>query len=619
MRLDELYKNETRRQALEAMMELGAVSEFDLRMLEFLDSIYGKGGLPEEYIKVYAIYLSFLEDGSTRLPLDETGIDRWNGKLSKLMDAREKEQEDGTIDLSEEDKARCALLNEYLSDISDAFGKVKGDGAPEPMTVQNGCLYSHRAFDDSTVIMDRFKAIFSTKPESVPDEDVQAVIEKYEGEGITLDPLQAKAICKGRQGSLIITGGPGTGKTTIVSYLLKELEEDGNSLKVYLAAPSGKAADRLRESICESRKIKDLPEGWESMTIHRLLGYNGDGEFIFNASNRFKDGSVFVIDEASMIDLDLFAHLLEAIPDDSRVYLLGDKDQLPSVDAGAVLGEVLATAPREFIVELEKSQRFRPDTPVGRLALAMQKGSEKDVKEIVSDDTWMPFDKLPAAIEAPDSEANLALFRYPESSDGKRLARARKQEALESAIKPWVRRFCKGNVEDILKLSRQARILCTEYDGVFGVDNINLTIRKLLGHGSKQGTFEGEQVMIVKNMTVLNLFNGDSGIIAERDGELCFVKDDGESVPFRLIPSDCIVTAYASTIHKAQGSGYDNVLLFLPENKRSLLATRQIAYTGITRVKGGTLYIVGSSDRFDACYANPTIRDTGIDLSQQHS
>jgi ATP-dependent exoDNAse (exonuclease V) alpha subunit len=249
----------------------------------------------------------------------------------------------------------------------------------------------------------------------------------------------------------------------------------------------------------------------------------------------------------------------------------------------------------------------------------MQKDDSEAVMKIVSDDTWMPFEKLPAAIEDPDPKANLALFRYPESRDGKRLARARKQEALESALKPWVRRFCKGNVEDILNLSRQARILCTEYDGVFGVDNINLTVRKLLGHGSTQGTFEGEQVMIVKNMTVLNLFNGDSGIIAERDGELCFVKDDSESVPFRLIPSDCIVTAYASTIHKAQGSGYDNVLLFLPENKRSLLATRQIAYTGITRVKGGTLYIVGSSDRFNACYANPTIRDTGIDLSQQHS
>ena len=602
----------------QALIRFGVLTDFELRMVSFLQSIAPEGNWSEDLRKVYLLYFAFLRDGSTRLPLNKIA-ERWNNKFSKLSKAKEREQEDGSLKLSEEDQKDHDAIDEYFKDIADSATRVRE--VPEPMVIADGCLYTQKALDSKNSIMKRFGAIFSQHSGEPTQQEIDDVTNKYNSDKFTPDSLQAKAICKGKKGCLIITGGPGTGKTTVMAYLLKEIDSKEEK-HVYLVAPSGKAADRLKESICESLGceslgVAELPGNWQSMTIHRLLAYSPiTNAFSYNKDNQFDKDAIFVVDESSMIDLNLFAALLEAIPNEAKVYLLGDKDQLPSVDSGAVLGEVLATAPKEMIVELEKSQRFTADSSVGRLALAMQKNDKGNIVELTAEEYWQPFANLDSVIRDNSSESNLQLFNYPEPKDGHRLTRADKQVLLERALQPWVNKFCKAGDckdEEQLERSKQARILCAEYAGVFGVDNINKTIVKLLNHSIEDGLFEGEQVMIVKNTSALQLFNGDSGIIAKKDNELVFLKDNG-STPLRLIPSECITVAYATTVHKAQGSGYDNVLFFLPENEHSLLATRQIAYTGITRVKKGTLYVVGSKGRFEACYNNPSVRDTGINL-----
>lgn len=613
-----------------ALKRFGIVTDIELKTLELLKQLAPAELWSDSHEKVLLIYLAFLRDGSTRLPLDGELETRWENKFSKIEEARKKEQEDGTYALEEEDSMDSQTIRSYFGDVSRAAKEVKDKGVAEPMVKDDGCLYNRRALDSRNTIMDRFSKIFSagTGNREPTQGDIDAVTEKYRKEsGFNLDSLQAKAICMGRNGSLIITGGPGTGKTTVMAYLLKEIDPEKEK-QVYLVAPSGKAADRLKESISESPDGAKLPDNWQSMTIHRLLAYSPiTNAFSYNKDNQFDEDTIFVVDECSMIDLNLFAALLEAIPDEAKVYLLGDKDQLPSVDSGAVLGEVLATAPKKMIVELEKSQRFTADSSVGRLALAMQKNDKVSIDELIAEEHWQPFANFHSVIEDNSFKSNLQLFNYSESIDGHRLTRADKQNLLERALKPWVDKFCKADGcedKEQLKRSKQARILCAEYAGVFGVDNINNTIVKLVHHAPDGELFEGEHVMIVRNITALKLYNGDSGVVAKKGDELFFKKDDelgskkdDGDTPLRLIPSDCITVAYASTVHKAQGSGYENVLFFLPENEHSLLATRQIAYTGITRVKKGTLYIVGSYSRFMACYDNPTVRDTGIELGKR--
>lgn len=608
----------------EQLLYFGVVSKFDLRMIAFLDSLARRqgqeDGLSEEQKLIYVLYFSFLRDGSTRMPLTLTLQERWNAKWAKLKGARMVQQEDGGYALNESDTALASAIDEYFTAIASAAETVRA-GVNEPMALDGDYLYTQKSLEAARKITASFGRIFAQSPAEPSDSDIDAIISKHSaGSGIVLDKLQAKAICLGLQGSIIITGGPGTGKTTVVKYLLDELKamETFCGHKVYLAAPSGKAADRLRESIQGTASA--LPDGCDSMTIHRLLSYNpGSNDFTYNAGNQFDESSVFVIDEASMIDLELFARLLDAIPAAARVYLLGDKDQLPSVDAGAVLGDIIATAPASIIVELEKSQRFGGNTAVGRLALAMQKNQCAAIAAEVADDKWQSYDSLRSAIADFPSDTNLQLFNYP-LQEGKRLTNAQKQENLEKALRPWIDKFCKvkeKNADSILALSKTARILCAEHRGVFGVDNINTTISRLVCGSKTDESFCGKRVMIVKNIESLKLYNGDSGILALNDKkELCFMKDATDLTPLRLIPSECIETSYASTIHKAQGSGYENILMFLPENKQSLLATRQIVYTGVTRLKKGVLTIVGSKDRFDACYANNIVRDTGIDISR---
>ena len=413
--------------------------------------------------------------------------------------------------------------------------------------------------------------------------------------------------CDGR--FTLISGGPGTGKTTTVTKLLALLvAQSEQPLLIRLAAPTGKAAARLTESIAKAKTelAGQVNAGWlagiptQASTLHRLLGViPGLPEFRHNGQNPLPL-DVLVVDEASMIDLPMMARLLAALPPQARLILLGDKDQLASVEAGAVLGDICQfvaqglSAPqaqqlqqrtgyalqnyvqpvghplRDRLCLLRKSYRFAADSGIGKLAEAVNNGDVKAAHAVWAQDyrdirLHSDEQRLEMAINvtAKGYHAYLAKLAAPITSE---------------------------NAIDLLKAFNQIRLLCALHDGPWGINGMNQAIgQRLQAQGKLQLSgewFAGRPVMITENDYGLGLYNGDIGIAAS-DGErlrVWFVLPDGKAhgfLPSRLPAHD---TAWAMTVHKSQGSEFTHTLLLLPPEVNPLL-TRELLYTGITRAR----------------------------------
>lgn len=497
--------------------------------------------------------------------------------------------------------------------------------------------------------------------------------ENPEGE-FRINSEQAQAILRGQNENLIVTGGPGTGKTTVVLYILWNLlKSNKNYLEnwdIRLAAPSGKAADRMRESIQDGlngirdefknteiyRKLETL----ESSTIHRLLKYiPKNGKFYYNAETQFNANTIFVIDEASMIDIGMFAALLQAIPQGARIFVLGDPFQLPSVEAGAVLGEILnqKNPQRNFVVKLRKSNRFTDDSNIGRLAKLVQSYAEKVVSGPVDfekafaqnggKDT-VKFETLsaPATGAAPATSATPTLTKKAMEAAvqsfivGKLDAFAKLPELAEK-VEPLVsydpstamnnaQSEALAAAQELWTLSLSMRILAAERRGPQGVETINeIACKKIRGHWINycrsispdfipphKKYFPGQLLILTQNQSMYKLYNGDTGVVifAKQQPYLMLKKAEGfVFYPLAVLPADAIESAFAITIHKSQGSEYNNVIMFLPCKVGHPLLTNQILYTGITRAKK-SVTVVATPEAFEAACNTITKRDTGIVL-----
>ena len=398
----------------------------------------------------------------------------------------------------------------------------------------------------------------------------------------------------------VITGGPGTGKTRTVMTILRQLraQAGGEKLRIKLAAPTGKAAARLTES------VREVDEKLSATTIHRLLGYLPGSPYFRHDAKHPLHADVVIVDEASMVDLALMAKLVAAVPPKARLVLLGDRDQLASVEAGNVLADICAAAesaqPKEplhgAVVELRRNYRFAEAGDIYRVSTAINSGEAE------------------AALSALRQTADSAVS-WESLPETPRLA-----EALRARVVAGFRSFLEmRDPLNALQSLDQFRILCAVRHGTFGIEYLNAIAEEVLAEAGllkpRRGWYSGQPIMITQNDYNLALFNGDSGIILPdpaEGGELRAFFFSAEGKIRRFLPSRLPVheTAFAMTVHKSQGSEFGKVLLVLPENDAPIL-TRELLYTGLTRAREG-VEIWASEAVLRASIARRVVRASGL-------
>jgi exodeoxyribonuclease V alpha subunit len=433
-------------------------------------------------------------------------------------------------------------------------------------------------------------------------------------------------------GILVVSGGPGTGKTSTVVRILALLAEyktkRGEAISISLSASTGKAAARLREAVTAA--IEDLPVSpetkkiipSETFTIHRLLGsVKNSHKFKRNKENPLIH-DVVVVDECSMIDIGLMLRLVQALKPGAQLILLGDKHQLSSVEGGAVLGDICGSAEwvysRDFIemgkrffnidipvkssggsinkmndalVVLNKSYRFSGKSGIGVLAELIKNGDASGALDILEDKNYPDI----RFIDAPSLSDLSAVYR----------------ETIESAIKNQD----VSTADKIFSLINNLTILTATKRGKFGADGMNSMAEEMLYRlgiiepVEREKFYHGRPVMVLRNDYALSLFNGDMGVVSEK-GDVIFKESGKESKrvhPSRLPEHE---TAFAMTIHKSQGSEFDNALIVMPY-KWNMAMTRELLYTAVTRARSGIIIAAGR-DIIRQIILTPTKRMSGL-------
>ena len=438
----------------------------------------------------------------------------------------------------------------------------------------------------------------------------------------------------------LITGGPGTGKTYTAARLLvllqslHALQSGQQPLRVALAAPTGKAAARLRQSIVTALQsmsaqaetaigpaLADLATLGPARTLHALLGARpGTRRFRHDASQPLPL-DLLLVDEASMVHLEMMDALLDALPSTARLVLLGDKDQLASVEAGAVLGDFCHDLPAggrlaQHTATLRHSRRF--EGAIGRLAQAVNAGDGAGAAAILQSNGGDHGHAEVAMIISPDPNvvARLALAGREgtnlDAAGGYRpyLEAIAERPADAAGFEPWAMQ--------VLRLFDGFRVLCGVRDGPWGVAGLNSAIELALasrGMLQRRGEwYEGRPVMVTRNDPALGVFNGDIGLVLRQPGSsalrACFL--DGTLLRTVSVARLADVeTAFAMTVHKSQGSEFAHVVLVLPDNDSALL-TRELVYTGITRARRAFTLVADDPRRLVAACDRQTRRLSGL-------
>lgn len=369
--------------------------------------------------------------------------------------------------------------------------------------------------------------------------------------------LAVSAMCAGRLS--ILTGGPGTGKTHTIARAVRFMKDRNPGLKLALAAPTGKAAARMMESFRNAMKGEvaevDVPA---ATTLHGLLRPNYDlVSFKCNAGNPL-DVDWLIVDEASMIGLPMMAKLLDALPEECRLTLVGDVDQLASVERGRVFGD-LCRMPGVVVSRLDESARFPPGGEIATFAAAVNANRP---------------DEAMAALNAGGGLVSYAdISMLSPFSPGA-------WPGLADLVKNGFAALANSRTaEEALAHVNDFRILCALREGPYGMRRLNEFAKAALG-----GTCP-IPVMVAKNEKALNVWNGDVGVVMPGDAQCLYLPSENGMRCLRLELLSAFETAFASTIHKAQGSEYRDVAVVMPPDGESPLLTREILYTGITRTR----------------------------------
>lgn len=461
------------------------------------------------------------------------------------------------------------------------------------------------------------REVLAERERTRPEVDLDAVTAQLDKlfPGSAPDRQRIAAALAATEWTTIIAGGPGTGKTHTAARVLAVLYAlHGPSLRVALAAPTGKAASRLQEAVGEQAGELGLPDGLVATTLHRLLGWRRDSRsrFAHDAHNRLPH-DVVVLDETSMVSLTLMARLVEALRPETRLVLLGDPDQLASVDAGAVLADLVArpvtravgsgleravsadldslsAAEREQlgggVIRLRHGHRFTG--AIAELADAVRRGDADAALEVLrsGDET--------VALYGPDS---VDAVRADVAASGLALIEAGERDDLVGALREL----------------NAHRVLCAHREGPYGVRTWSRRalewIGAEVGHTlDPERHYPGQPLLVTQTDYDAGLSNGDTGVVLRRGDGLVAAFDR----PLLVHPSrlSAVQTVYAMTIHRSQGSQYGTVSIVLPEETSAIL-TRQLLYTAITRARQ-RVRIIGSEEVVRAAVERQALRASGL-------
>ncbi|WP_412105179.1 exodeoxyribonuclease V subunit alpha [Yersinia aleksiciae] len=525
---------------------------------------------------------------------------------------------------------------------------VSDGSQPTPLVLQNNRLYLQRMWqyegDVVRFIASDSMATWVNEPRDVNETLLRTTLDRLFGlAGTEVDWQKVAAAVAATRRISVISGGPGTGKTTTVAKLLTALIQlsQGQRLRIQLAAPTGKAAARLTESLGNAIRQLVLTDDERKLfpdqasTLHRLLGAQPNSQRLRYHRGNPLNLDVLVVDEASMVDLPMMARLIAALPAKAQVIFLGDRDQLASVEAGAVLGDIcrfaewgyselraeqlarltgcslLGVIPigdvptdavnvRDSLCLLRKSYRFDEKSGIGQLALAVNAGKSNKALSVLS-----------------STYSDIECFSLADSDDYQVLL-----EDCAAGYQHYLQLATSGaHAVDVLAAFDRYQLLCALRTGPFGVSGLNERIEQLLhrkrfierASGPSGRWYVGRPVMIGLNDSALGLFNGDIGIaLYDSEGELRvhFQLPDGniKSVQPSRLPSH--ETAYAMTVHKSQGSEFEHTALILPNTFMPVL-TRELVYTAITRARQRlTLYC--SHAVLSHAIRTPTQRRSGL-------
>ncbi|GAB1343900.1 exodeoxyribonuclease V subunit alpha [Gemmatimonas sp.] len=539
---------------------------------------------------------------------------------------------------------RSALLASGQCRAADAVGVDDLEIARTPLVLHGNRLYLHRFFAAEQRLSQALRARLAMDTATAASLDASAPLfrQLFPQAANRVDWQAAAAVAALRSSLVFVTGGPGTGKTTVAARLLALLLDRDPTLDIAVAAPTGRAAARLTEAIGAAVQREQLERvvgahlPSSGTTLHRLLGYAPWNEqFRFHAGHQLPH-DVVIVDEASMVDLLMMDALFAAVRPTARIIMLGDPDQLASVDTGFVLGDIVraaraagganpeqhstrlaadyarltggssalldaqphAGALRDALVRLRVSYRFGARPGIGQLAAATQAGDANAVLAALSDAAY------------PDVTLR--------SWSGERVAGgswARRAELLLGPLQSQVDQFLSATEPDaaLVALTR-FRVLCALRDGETGVTGLNALIEQWLDSRGVRtdGWYDHRPVLITANDAGLQLFNGDVGVTLAVQGVpmVHFPRPDGgvrSLAPSRLTAHE---TAWAMTVHKAQGSEFDHVQLVLPLSDSRLL-TRELLYTGITRAKE-SVSVLGTLDIIRLATQRTVARASGL-------
>lgn len=511
--------------------------------------------------------------------------------------------------------------NEFVSD----------ENLKKPLVLLNNRLYFQRYFQYETAVLTKILALVKKEISEKSQSDlfqIKTEVQEIFKENSTkkTDWQAVAAISAVLNRFSIITGGPGTGKTTTLAKVLSLLYKIQPEMKVALAAPTGKAAQRMADSLKNSATqfpdVKSKFEELQPSTLHRLLGFKKNSIYFKHTAENPLPHDLIIVDESSMIDLALFSKLLSAVQASARLILLGDKNQLASVEAGSLFGD-LCMAQGSLNIFSKKRADFINDflvSPTSKIKEThIQNSSHPLFEHIIELQHSFRFDEKSgigtfskAVIE---NQTDVLRSFFKNHNEQVKIDSDYSETVFKNFAEHYVDYTEEKDIKTALKKLNNQRVLCAVKEGEEGVYALNRNVENYLHKKGKivlgSEFYENRPLMVTSNNYELGLYNGDVGIV--RNGKVWFESSEKNQDLKSVLPAflENVETVFAMSIHKSQGSEFDKVLTVLPQKSDVAILTAELLYTAVTRAKKEVI-IQGSEEVLLQCAAKRVERSSGI-------